>query len=259
MINSGTMQEYATARTKSHLSRFLPAQQQIEDQAIDEAWLTELEAQDQHLLRGRRLRAFRRNPAGCGPGHRRRGAYLSSPLLERFRRRSATLVASAHRDGVPGDRSVCQDRRARRHGGLAGGCPRTSSGQRVSLIMPAYRGVLQGGFALRDTGIRIAVPMGGRPEEAHVLVATRRGRHPCLPDPLRSVLRPAASLQHPEGDYPDNAERFAFFARAALEVLREIDARRYSARPRLAGRPGDRVSQSPARAVSWTRLHRGRC
>jgi 1,4-alpha-glucan branching enzyme len=46
MINSGTMAEYATRETKSHLLRLLRLGQQIESADIDEAWLRRLENQD---------------------------------------------------------------------------------------------------------------------------------------------------------------------------------------------------------------------
>jgi len=96
-------------------------------------------------------------------------------------------------------------------------------GQRVSLIMPAYASVLQGRFPLRDTGIRVAVSMLGRTEEAQVLAATVGGGMPVYLIRADRYFGREHFYTTPQGDYADNAQRFTFFARAALEVLREID------------------------------------
>jgi starch synthase len=93
-------------------------------------------------------------------------------------------------------------------------------GHEVSLIMPAYRSVLTGPFAFEETDMQLAPPLGTRIEKASV---------------LRTQAEPSVSVHFvradryfdrdflygtPYGDYPDNAERFAFFSRAALEILR---------------------------------------
>ena len=97
-------------------------------------------------------------------------------------------------------------------------------GLRVSLIMPAYRCVLQGGFPLKDTGIRFSVPISSRQEEGNVLKAK-------LGEAITVYLIQSDKYFDrdylygtPEGDYPDNAERFTFFSRAALEVLKREPA-----------------------------------
>lgn len=46
MINSGAMQEYASARTRSHLLRFRRIKEQIDSNATDQTWLNKVEAQD---------------------------------------------------------------------------------------------------------------------------------------------------------------------------------------------------------------------
>jgi 1,4-alpha-glucan branching enzyme len=46
MISSGTTGDYATRRTRTHLERLNRLSRQIESKAIDEAWLSTLEAQD---------------------------------------------------------------------------------------------------------------------------------------------------------------------------------------------------------------------
>jgi starch synthase len=93
-------------------------------------------------------------------------------------------------------------------------------GHEMTLIMPAHRTVLQGGFALEDTGMRFSVPLANRQEEASVLRA-RAGSNVCV-----YCIRADRYFDReylygtPAGDYPDNAERFVFFSRAALEILK---------------------------------------
>jgi starch synthase len=93
-------------------------------------------------------------------------------------------------------------------------------GLRVSLIMPAYRSVLQSGFPVEDTGVRFTVSISNRQEEG-LLLKTMMGSSISVylirADKYfdRDYLYGTA-----DGDYPDNAERFTFFARATLEVLK---------------------------------------
>ena len=93
-------------------------------------------------------------------------------------------------------------------------------GLQVSLVMPAYRSVLQGRFPLEETGVRFTVPVSDRREEG-VVLKTKMGQ-----DMAVYLIRADRYFDRdhlystPEGDYPDNAERFVFFARAVLEVLR---------------------------------------
>ena len=93
-------------------------------------------------------------------------------------------------------------------------------GQEVCIIAPAYRSVLQGEFSLRETAIELSVPISDRLMKATVLDSTLDqgvAVHFIRADPYfdREFLYGTV-----EGDYPDNAERFIFFSRAALEWLR---------------------------------------
>jgi len=93
-------------------------------------------------------------------------------------------------------------------------------GHEVLLIMPAYRSVLNGPFALDESGMQLAIPLGTRTEKASV-IRTRAGQNVVVyfvrADHYfdRDFLYGTA-----HGDFPDNAARFAFFSRAALEILR---------------------------------------
>ncbi|MCX5999423.1 MAG: glycogen/starch synthase, partial [Chloroflexi bacterium] len=93
-------------------------------------------------------------------------------------------------------------------------------GVRVSVIMPAYRSTLQGDTPLEDTGVRFSVPLSNR-REAGTLMRARRGSRANVYLVRADQYFDRDQLYGTsEGDYPDNAERFAFFARAVLEVLK---------------------------------------
>jgi starch synthase len=94
-------------------------------------------------------------------------------------------------------------------------------GHELCLVMPAYRSVLQGTFAVADTTTKFSVSVSTRQEEASVLSA-RLGSNVAI-----YFLRADRYFDReylygtPQADYSDNAERFVFFSRAALEVLRQ--------------------------------------
>jgi starch synthase len=94
------------------------------------------------------------------------------------------------------------------------------NGNEMTLIMPFYPAVLESGLALEDPGISFSVPVGNRQEAASVLRARGEG------SVTVNFIRAERYFDRPflygtaAGDYPDNAERFIFFSRAALEVLR---------------------------------------
>ena len=93
-------------------------------------------------------------------------------------------------------------------------------GYDISLIMPAYRCVLNGPFALDETGMQLTVRLGVSAEQSTVLEG-RLGQNISV-----YLVRADRYFDRdflygtPYGDYPDNAERFTFFCRAALEMIR---------------------------------------
>ena len=94
-------------------------------------------------------------------------------------------------------------------------------GHEVCVIAPAYRSALHGNFPLHELPVKLSVPMGDRHEEAAVEQSTiGKGVMVYL---LRadSYFDREALYSTADGDYPDNAERFVFFSRAALELLRQ--------------------------------------
>ncbi len=107
-------------------------------------------------------------------------------------------------------------------GEVLGSLPRALArlGVRVSLVMPAYRPVLEGGFGLTDTGIRFAVPISDRREVGSLLQAEAGNGITVYFVRADRYFDRDYLYGNAEGDYPDNAERFTFFTRAALDVLK---------------------------------------
>jgi len=110
-------------------------------------------------------------------------------------------------------------------GGLAdvlGSLPKALAklGIKLTLIMPAHRSVLQGNFNLEDTGMRIVAPVSNREEEGCLLRTTINGSIPVYFIRHDRYFDREPPYSTPKGDYPDNAERFVFFSRAVLEVLK---------------------------------------
>ena len=107
-------------------------------------------------------------------------------------------------------------------GDVLGSLPRALErlGLQVSLVMPAYRSVIRSGFPLEDTGISFTVPVSHRREEGRLL-KTKTGSGISI-----YLIRADQYFDRdglygtPEGDYKDNDERFVFFSRAVLEVLK---------------------------------------
>ena len=94
-------------------------------------------------------------------------------------------------------------------------------GHEICVIAPAYRSALTGNFSLRDTGTRLSVPVADRQEEAGILEAVIDKRVPVYLIRADPYFDREFLYGTPSGDYPDNAQRFTFFSRAALELLRQ--------------------------------------
>jgi starch synthase len=93
-------------------------------------------------------------------------------------------------------------------------------GHEMILIMPFYPPVLQSGCALEDPGINFSLAAADRQEESSVLRARKESNVTVNFIRAERYFDRPFLYGTPEGDYPDNAERFVFFCRAALEVLR---------------------------------------
>jgi len=108
---------------------------------------------------------------------------------------------------------------------VAGSLPRALKqlGHDVRILMPGYRGIAAR-TEPRATGIDLEVPLGSRSIGGRLLETGLEGL------PVYLLECPAFFDREqlygtPDGDYPDNAERFGFFCRAALAALPHLDFR----------------------------------
>jgi starch synthase len=114
-------------------------------------------------------------------------------------------------------------------GGLADVCGTlpvrvSGMGHRAMLIMPAFRSVRHSGIPVESTDISFAVAMSDRKLIGCRLLKSR------LPEgdvPVWFIDQPQyfdrdGIYGTSQGDYPDNAERFAFFCRAAIQAMVRI-------------------------------------
>ena len=93
-------------------------------------------------------------------------------------------------------------------------------GQRVTVVIPAYKSVFNSGLSPRDTGIRFPVPVGKKTVVAKVW----KERIPESDVPIYFIQQDdyfnRNELYTEHGcDYNDNSERFIFFSRAVMEMI----------------------------------------
>src|SRR5262245_4786536 len=101
-------------------------------------------------------------------------------------------------------------------GGLAdvtGALPKAleALGHDVRVILPRYRGVERAGGPLRPVLERIDVPLGPRTVEGAIFEARMGKAAPVYLVGQDTYYDRPALYGTPEGDYPDNCERFVFF------------------------------------------------
>ena len=111
---------------------------------------------------------------------------------------------------------------------VAGALPRALAelGHEATLILPRYRGAGLGGVAIEPTRHVLRIPVGSRRIEGRLCEATLPGSaaKAYLIDQPEYFDRDELYGRH-GSDFPDNCERFVFFARAALEAVRLLDLR----------------------------------
>jgi starch synthase len=93
-------------------------------------------------------------------------------------------------------------------------------GHELFLLMPAYRCVLEGDFSLEQTETKLSVRLSNQLIEAAVLKARLEDNIGIYFIRADRYFDRESLYSTPFEDYPDNAERFVFFSRAALEALR---------------------------------------
>ncbi len=111
-------------------------------------------------------------------------------------------------------------------GGLADVCgtlPRRIAelGHQATVIMPAFRGIRDTGLPIETTDISFAIPLADRKLMGARLL---KGHLPDSDVPVWFIDQPQYFDREflygtAAGDYPDNAERFTFFCRAAIQAM----------------------------------------
>ena len=102
--------------------------------------------------------------------------------------------------------------------GLSG--VQAASGTPTTIVMPFYRTVQESAAPVEVVGPALSIELGGRIEQVRLLRLASRGSGPRV-----FFIDHPDSFDRPElygttqGDYRDNARRFALFARAALAAL----------------------------------------
>jgi len=134
------------------------------------------------------------------------------------------------------------------------------------MIMPAFRSVHDAGLPIEATDISFAIPMS---DEKLMGCRLLKSRLPESEVPVWFIDQPQY-FHRPglygtaHGDYPDNAERFAFFCRAAIQAIGRIgwsvdlvhcNDWQTGLVPRLLqleGKSGTRLSSEPSRSLAAT-------
>ena len=92
----------------------------------------------------------------------------------------------------------------------------------VTLVIPAHREALAAGRGIESTEISFEVPIGTRRPTARILRCRRPNDRFDVYLVANDELFDRPTLYGGPRDYPDNAERFIFFSRAALELARRL-------------------------------------
>jgi starch synthase len=98
-----------------------------------------------------------------------------------------------------------------------------SLGHQVSLIMPRYPTVERAVRSLEKAYDKLEVSMGSHTEYGAVWRTRLAPRIPVYFIEHQGYFNRDAFYTTANGDYPDNAQRFAFFAKAALETCRVLN------------------------------------
>ncbi len=107
---------------------------------------------------------------------------------------------------------------------VAGALPKALAklGHDIRVVLPKYRMVDAKKHKLRPVLASLPVPVAGRMEQATIWEGAIQSVPVYFVQHDRYYDREAL-YQTRDGDYPDNAERFAFFSRAILEMSRSLD------------------------------------
>jgi len=107
---------------------------------------------------------------------------------------------------------------------VAGSLPQAlqAAGCDVTLAMPLYREIVEGGHNLEETGISTIVKVGHHDVRASLLRG-KLGTVPVFFIKQDEYFDRSALYGTPDGDYFDNLERFTCFARALIEAMVQLE------------------------------------
>lgn len=113
-------------------------------------------------------------------------------------------------------------------GGLAdviGALPKALRRKRhdVRVMLPKYKSIRVQEFGLKQTRDRVRVPVGEHIETGEIWTTKSDTGVPFYFIQHEGYFGRPGLYRSPDGDYPDNAERFIFFSRAVLEACKAID------------------------------------
>ncbi len=95
---------------------------------------------------------------------------------------------------------------------------RARLGVDVSLVMPAYASVVNGGYSFDVQDLHVSVPISKGHETTELLKSRTADGIPIYFVRSDRYYDREYLYGTPDGDYPDNARRFTFFSRAILEL-----------------------------------------
>ncbi|GJL77993.1 MAG: glycogen synthase 2 [Nitrospinaceae bacterium] len=107
---------------------------------------------------------------------------------------------------------------------IAGSLPKALKqlGHDVRVIMPKYQSVVKCPLGMHPVGLDVDVPIGGVQKKGFVFQGNLNGGIPIYFVGNDTYYARDGIYGTSHGDYPDNAERFAFFCRSVLEVCKSI-------------------------------------
>lgn len=101
-------------------------------------------------------------------------------------------------------------------------CALKDLGVDIVRVMPMYRGVMEGGHDLTDTGLRLRIPAGFRVFTADVWKSAPEDAPPTYFIRRDEYFDRRELYTLPERDYTDNLERFSFFQKAVVALMDQL-------------------------------------